>query len=252
MRAAPAGLASVLLPAAGRCTRRAADRRRRSALPAAAARQVAVAVPQPQPLAPEPRGAGMPPKWALAAGALAVAGAVLKVASSLRQQAPPAAAPPPPAEAGSPALQAAVRQAGEALGSTNGAAATAAALGPVLLAAETGGVVDETPSMSLEQLRATATELYMLIQQVGACVWWWCVRVLGECVRLAGAGAAGRCTALCRGACLMSAAAASPAHAPTSSRASARPQALDPPPPMTRRPLPPPTADGSARAGAGW
>lgn len=38
----------------------------------------------------------------------------------------------------------------------------------MLLAAETGGAVDEalTAAMSLEQLQSLATELYLLIQQV--------------------------------------------------------------------------------------
>lgn len=171
-------------------------RSRRPALRLLASRQMAIAVPQPQPPQPEPQ-AGVP-KWALGAGLLAVAAAALKLAWSFRRppqaaapapldaaaasavaaavSAPPAAAQPQPShdQAVSPSaptgtMPAAAEQAGGHVASSNGAgaAAGAASVGPVLLAAETAGVVDDTPTMTLEQLRSTATELYMLIQQVG-------------------------------------------------------------------------------------
>ncbi len=47
------------------------------------------------------------------------------------------------------------------------AAAAAEAVAPVVLAAETGGAVNETATMTLEQLQNMATELYIVIQQVG-------------------------------------------------------------------------------------
>ena len=190
MRSSPAGLACCGLPPVRRDAVWRPAGRRSVAVPLAS-RQVAVAVPQQQPpalAAPDPRMAGTP-KWALAAGMLAVAAAALKLAWSFRQ---PASPPPPPPDATldaaaaeeSPAMQAAraaVQQAGQALaasGVDGAAAAAAAAAGPVLLAAETAGALDETAAMSLEQLRATATELYMLIQQVvwvcmGGCMCGW-------------------------------------------------------------------------------
>lgn len=191
------GPTQLLLRGTARCRRR-RDRRPSLLLLVARQRKVAVAVPQPEPPAPEAPSGPSAPKWAgpaFAAGMLAVAAAALKLAWSFRQPAAPPPPPPPaeaaveaakPPEAASlqlkqpvqppqppagplEAARSAVKQAGEALAASNGtsAAATAASVGPVLLAAETAGVVDETPTMTLEQLRSTATELYMLIQQVG-------------------------------------------------------------------------------------
>lgn len=168
-------------------------RSRHPALRLLASRQMAVAVPQPQPPQPEPQAGA--PKWALGAGLLAVAAAAFKLAWSFRRPlpvaAPPAAAagaaslgaaaapaapvapPPAPTEekvalpsAAADAPRGAVKEAAEPAVSVNGAPADVASVGPVLLAAEAAGVVDETPTMSLEELRSTATELYMLIQQV--------------------------------------------------------------------------------------
>lgn len=50
--------------------------------------------------------------------------------------------------------------------------AAAEAVGPVVLAAETGGAASETATMTLEQLQGMATELYIVIQQVGGAAGW--------------------------------------------------------------------------------
>ncbi|KAL4419034.1 hypothetical protein ABPG77_010021 [Micractinium sp. CCAP 211/92] len=133
---------------------------------------MAVAVPQPQLPQPEPQAGA--PKWALGAGLLAVAAAAFKLAWSFRRPLPVAPPPAPTEEkvalpsAAADAPRGAVKEAAEPAVSVNGAGAPAdvASVGPVLLAAEAAGVVDETPTMSLEELRSTATELYMLIQQM--------------------------------------------------------------------------------------
>lgn len=99
--------------------------------------------------------------------AVAEAGAQLAAAKTSSAEAAEAAAAAP-AVVGELASSAEVAKVAAAAA----ADAAAEAVGPVVLAAETGGAVSETATMTLEQLQGMATELYIVIQQVGGAAGW--------------------------------------------------------------------------------
>lgn len=140
--------------------------------------QAAAAAPLPPPPPPPTGGSTLRPSWVLSGAAAAVAAVVgLIWAWRMGRKAGDGAALPlpplppqhdPARSAAAEAARAAVHKAGEHLAASHGDGAqeAAEAVGPLVLAAETGGAVDETAAMSLEQLQSMATDLYLIIQQV--------------------------------------------------------------------------------------
>ena len=176
--------------------------------------QAAVAVPPPQPPPPAPQ---VPLHWALAAGATAAVAALAatwSLRSGKRRPGTASRAPPPaetlPAAAAAAAAEAVLAPPADAAAAAapgKAAAAAAAARGtPTAAAADSSTtapdaaappaqhradvadeVADEVAAMSLEELQSIATQLYMLIQQVGAAPagssgWGWLVEATQECV----------------------------------------------------------------------
>ena len=132
-------------------------------VPGPAVEDQAAAAPLDQ-AAAEPLGGAAAVDVARAAVQLAVAEAGAQLAAAKGAEAVAAAQEAvgklPPSPTASP-------EAAAAAAASTAADAAAEAVGPVVLAAETGGAVNETATMTLEQLQGMATELYIVIQQVG-------------------------------------------------------------------------------------
>ena len=139
-------------------------------VPGPAVEDQAAAAPMGQ-AAAEPLGGAAAVDVARAAVQLAVAEAGAQLAAAKGAEAVAAAQEAvgelPPSPTASPEAAAAAAAAAAASAAAD---AAAEAVGPVVLAAETGGAVNETATMTLEQLQGMATELYIVIQQVGSCL----------------------------------------------------------------------------------